>query len=98
MFHAPVDVRVGIGSALALKTRIEQAVSVAIEERTRWRRERTELRDDNSRLMTENARLADENQQLRQAAELWISLYERQLQRAKRAELLLLECRDVSSR
>ena len=82
-----------MGSALALKTRIEQAVSVAIEERTRWRRERAELRGDNGRLMTENERLAEENRLLREAAELWIGLYERQLQRAKSAEAQLDECR-----
>jgi len=94
MFQAPVDVRVDMGSALALKTRIEQAVSVAIEERTRARRERAELRGDNSRLMSENERLAEENELLRQAAELWISLYERQLQRATRTEAQLIECRN----
>jgi hypothetical protein len=94
MFQAPVDVRVDIGSALALKTRIEQAVSVALEERTRARRERAELRGDNSRLMSENERLAEENQLLREAAELWISLYERQLQRATRVEAQLIECRN----
>lgn len=85
-----------MGSALALKTRIEQAVSVAIEERTRWRQERTELRGANSRLAADNARLVDENQQLRQAAELWISLYERQLERARRSENQLRECRDAA--
>jgi hypothetical protein len=94
MLQAPVDVRVDMGSALALKTRIEQAVSVAIEERSRWRQERTELRGTNRRLAADNARLADENEQLRQAAELWISLYERQLERARRAENRLRECHD----
>ena len=83
-----------MGSALALKTRIEQAVSVAIEERTRARRERAELRGDNSRLTSENESLTEECRLLREAAELWISLYERQLQRATRLEAQLIACRN----
>ena len=48
-------------------------------------RPRRLLYDDNRRLAAENARLADENHALREAASLWIRLYEKQLERANRA-------------
>ena len=48
-------------------------------------RPRHELVDDNRRLAAENARLAEENHALREAATLWIRLYEKQLERANRA-------------
>jgi hypothetical protein len=48
-------------------------------------RPRHELLDDNRRLAAENARLAEENHALREAAALWIGLYEKQLERANRA-------------
>jgi hypothetical protein len=48
-------------------------------------RQRRELLEDNRLLAAENARLADENRALREAATLWIRLYERQLERANQA-------------
>ena len=43
------------------------------------------LLEENARLAVENARLAEENSTLREAADLWIRLYEAQLERANRA-------------
>jgi hypothetical protein len=48
-------------------------------------RQRRELLEDNRRLLDDNARLADENRALREAAAIWIGLYERQLERANSA-------------
>jgi hypothetical protein len=48
-------------------------------------RQRRDLLETNRRLLDENARLADENRALREAAALWIGLYERQLERANAA-------------
>jgi hypothetical protein len=50
--------------------------------RTTRERQRRELLDDNRLLAAENARLAEENHALREAATLWIRLYEKQLERA----------------
>jgi hypothetical protein len=47
-------------------------------------RPRRELLEANRRLELENARLAEENHSLREAAALWIQLYEKQLERANR--------------
>ena len=52
---------------------------LASAERERQRREALE---DNRRLAEENARLVEENYALREAAAMWIRLYERQLERA----------------
>lgn len=46
---------------------------------------RRELLEANRRLAVENARLAEENAALREAADLWIRLYEAQLERANKA-------------
>ena len=48
-------------------------------------RQRRELPEHNRDLAAENARLAEENHDLREAATLWIRLYEKQLERANRA-------------
>jgi hypothetical protein len=45
----------------------------------------SELLEENARLAVENARLAEENSALREAADLWIRLYEAQLERANKA-------------
>jgi hypothetical protein len=57
-------------------------MGLAITERERQCREALE---DNRRLAAENARLVDENYTLREAAAMWIRLYERQLERANEA-------------
>jgi hypothetical protein len=57
-------------------------MSLAITARERPRRE---VLEDNRRLTAENARLSEENVALREAATLWIHLYEKQLERANQA-------------
>jgi hypothetical protein len=64
---------------------LERAVRLAFGERTKLRDERDRLADDNLRLSSEVRRLADENCALREAARIWIRLYEKQLERANRS-------------
>ena len=78
----PVDFRIH----LSMKSRLERAIALALEERDRLRREREWLGEENRRLMAEVSRLAQENEALRGSAEIWIRMYERQLARANRAE------------
>ncbi len=74
MVQAPND--------MSFESRSESAMSVRVTGRERPRRE---ILDDNRRLAAENARLSEENHALREAASLWIRLYEKQLERANRA-------------
>jgi hypothetical protein len=74
MVHAPVDVSFDSVS--------DSAMGLAISARERPRRE---LLDDNRWLAAENARLLEENDALREAAAMWIRLYEKQLERANHA-------------
>ncbi len=46
-----------------------------------------ELLDENLHLSAENVRLSEENDALREAAGLWIRLYERQLERINQSML-----------
>lgn len=69
--HAPADRRTD--------SRLEPPTGLGIADRERQRREALE---DNRRLAEENARLVEENYALREAAAMWIRLYERQLERA----------------
>jgi hypothetical protein len=73
MVQAPVDVSFDSGS--------DSAMGLGRTTRERQRRELL----DNRHLAAENARLAEENHALREAATLWIRLYEKQLERANRA-------------
>jgi hypothetical protein len=73
----PTDVR---GSS-----RLNRAMSATSSERERERQERQDLLEDNRRLAAENDRLAEENLALREAAAIWIRLYEKQLERANDA-------------
>jgi hypothetical protein len=52
---------------------------------TGWERAQRALLDANRRLAAENARLTEENDALREAAAMWIRLYEKQLERANQA-------------
>ena len=63
-------------------SRLEGPMGLATAEREHQRREALE---DNRRLAEENARLVEENYALREAAAMWIRLYERQLERANGA-------------
>jgi hypothetical protein len=73
---SPFDVR--------LVSRVEQPKPFAVE-RERLRRERQDLLEHNRQLSDENERLVEENRALREAAAMWIRLYERQLARANQA-------------
>jgi hypothetical protein len=70
----PTDVRGRSG--------LNQALSATSSERER---ERQDLLEDNRRLAAEIERLAEENLALREAAAIWIRLYEKQLARANDA-------------
>jgi len=78
--HAPADIRPD--------SPLLHPVGRILRERLGQRR-REELARENLRLKAESARLADENQTLREAAAIWIRLYESQLARANRALELL---------
>jgi hypothetical protein len=65
-----------------MASHFEPPVGLGLSERERQRREALE---DNRRLAEENARLLEENYALREAAAMWIRLYERQLERANQA-------------
>ncbi len=73
MAQIPVDA--------AFETGPEPKIRLTLTGRERPRRD---LQDDNRRLAAENVRLAEENHALREAATLWIRLYEKQLERANR--------------
>jgi hypothetical protein len=74
MVQAPVDVSFDSGSDAAMGLG-----------RTTRDRQRRQLLEHNRHLADENARLAEENHALREAATLWIRLYEKQLERANYA-------------
>jgi hypothetical protein len=75
MVHDTFDVR--------FQSDPEPAEGLAIA--AREHRQRHEMLEEIRHLAAENARLADENRALREAAGLWIGLYEKQLERANRA-------------
>jgi hypothetical protein len=88
--HAPADIRPD--------SPLLRPVSRILRER-RGQRRGEELARENLRLTAENARLADENQALRDAAAIWIRLYESQLARANRAiELLAVNGKPIPAR
>ena len=62
-----------------------RAVRLAFGEGERLREEREHLAAENRRLTSELARLNEENASLREAATIWIRLYEKQLERANRS-------------
>ena len=85
---SPVDVRIAVSrrqSPRSGATGLEPG-SLSLDEQDRLRGELADLAADRARLETEIRRLQEENQDLRDAAELWIRLYERQLTRANEAE------------
>jgi len=75
-----------------------RAVRLAFGEGERLREEREQLAAENRRLTGELARVNEENASLRDAATIWIRLYEKQLERANRASGDLLRRTDSRSR
>jgi len=75
MVHDTLDGRV--------ESNPEPARGLAIAARERHHRH--EILEEIRQLAHENARLEEENRALREAASLWIGLYERQLERANRS-------------
>jgi hypothetical protein len=69
----------------SMTARLEQALELAFTEGDRLRRERDLLADENLRLKMELERVLQEKDALRESAEIWIRLYESQLERANRA-------------
>jgi hypothetical protein len=85
--QAQADVRID--------SRHEPPMGLASTERARQRREALE---DNRRLAEENARLVEENYALREAAAMWIRLYEKQLARANEAASSRARAAELSRR
>jgi chromosome segregation ATPase len=69
----------------AREARLHKAVGQVLAESDRLRRERERLAAKSVQLTEEVSRLKAENEDLRASAELWIWLYENQLDRANQA-------------
>ena len=85
---SPVDVRIVSPrrqSGRGVAGKLEQATGLPLEAQDSLRRQLADVDAENARLATEIRRLQEENQDLRDAAEIWIRLYERQLTRANEA-------------
>ena len=67
------------------RARVEHAVGLAFGERDQLKQQVSALARQIGRLTDELARVREENLDLREAAALWIRMYERQLSRANRA-------------
>jgi hypothetical protein len=79
----------------SLKARLEQALGLSLAEADRLQTERERLSEENVRLAREIARLTQENEALRESAEIWIRMYENQLERANDAVRRLAACADA---
>lgn len=81
VLRSPLD----IDSTIRPRPRVEHAVGLAFGERDQLRQQAGALARQVARLTEELSRVRQENQDLRQAADIWIRLYERQLTRANEA-------------
>jgi hypothetical protein len=90
LLQSPVDAGVEARSGLRM------TFPPVEDERSRQERERS--RETKDRLRAEVARLAEENQALREAAAIWIRLYELQLSRANTATELLARFSELRAR
>lgn len=86
--HRPMEGRV----FSSVTARLEQALGLTLAEGDKLRSERERMREENIRLAREIGRLAQENQALRESAEIWIRMYENQLERANEALRQLAAC------
>lgn len=85
LFQMPVTVTGDLLSALTMKPPATPHPAPRPADRDRCRSERDHLLEINDQLSADVCRLLDENQALRDAAAIWIRLYERQLARANAA-------------
>jgi HAMP domain-containing protein len=83
VLHSPVNVE--ISHKPGVRARLEQAVGLAFGEREHLRRKTAALTDEIGQLTQEIQRLRQENRDLRDAAAIWIRMYENQLSRANSA-------------
>ncbi len=83
LMHSSENVRTDTETRGA-RSPLEKAVRLAFGERERLRDERDRFAEENQRLAMELKRVAEENTALREAARIWIRLYEKQLDRANR--------------
>jgi hypothetical protein len=80
VLHSSVDA--GISHKPGVRARLEQAVGLALGEQEHLRRKTAALTDEIGQLTQEIQRLRQENRDLRDAAAIWIRMYEGQLSRA----------------
>jgi len=78
--HSPVNVE--IPHKPGVLARLEEAVGLDFGEREHLRRKTAALTEEIGQLTQEIQRLRQENRDLRDAAAMWIRMYERQLSRA----------------
>lgn len=83
VLHSSVDGEVS--HKPGVRARLEQAVGLAFGEREHLRRKTAALADEIGQLTKEVQHLRQENRDLRDAAAIWIRMYERQLSRANSA-------------
>ena len=79
----PSEVLIDARTFSARKARLEQHGERALT-RDCLQREHDRLREESGLLTIEVERLKEENEALRKSAEIWIRMYERQLERANR--------------
>ena len=87
VLHSPLDIETT--PRPGVRPRHEVAVGLAFAERDHLRERATSLSKEVGRLTDEIERLRQENHDLREAAAIWIRMYEKQLSRANQATRLL---------
>lgn len=85
LFQTPIDLAGDLLSALTMRPPAGPRSPSRPADRDRCRNERDQLLEINDQLSADVCRLLEENRALRDAAAIWIGLYERQLARANDA-------------
>jgi hypothetical protein len=96
LFQTPVNPTGDLLSTLTMKPPATPRTAPRPADRDRCRSERDQLLEINDQLGADVCRLLEENQALRDAAAIWIRLYERQLARAN-AAIARLEAKGESA-
>jgi hypothetical protein len=86
VLHSPLDIETA--PRLGARARLEHVIGLAFE-RDHLRQRVTLLSKEIGRLIGDVERLRQENRDLRDAAAIWIRMYEQQLSRANEAARLL---------